>query len=369
MKFELSTKPLSDALNLGVIPANISKYFRLSCLAQLTASKTELRINLQASSICTEMLLKGRGDSDEEVTAFVDCLVLKQIVSTLESQTVTIEYTDGGIILHSGSSKLTLPQLADSSDGELKRPALPADNDVKMKLDLSDWKFVKDYQMYAVALSFVHPIYMNVWVGDSGDVIAGDFDNSLFTFSKKNKLGTTCLLTDTIVNLFNSLPEGAEITKLGESYRVSVKTDGYEYASEFTPKYEGDATGNYRSDVFLAQVVKDASNAFKVAVAPIAKFLSQADLLSSGSTKINISVANGQLQIKDDNIDCKVAIEGSCPDFSTPMDSDHLRSIIGHLDAENISVSPIMDGSEVNGLIIWTDNLAVVIGSMDDQES
>ena len=293
--------------------------------------------------------------------------MLKQIVATLESATVTIEYTDGGIVLHSGSSKLTLPQLADSSDGELKRPELPKDSDPKMKLDNTDWKFVKDYQMYAVALSFVHPIYMNVWVSESGDVIAGDFDNSLFTFSKRNKLGTTCLLTDTIVNLFNSLPEGAEITKMGESYRVGVKTDGYEYASEFTPKYEGEATGNYRADVFLAQVVKDPAKAFKVAVAPIAKFLSQADLLSSGSTKVNISVSGNQLQLKDDNIDCKIAIEGQCPDFSTPMDSDHLRSVIGHLDAENVSISPIVDGDEVNGLVIWTDNLAVVIGSMDEQ--
>ena len=367
MKFTLSTKPLADALNLGVIPANISKYFRLSCLAQLTASKNQLRINLQASSISTEILLKGSGDSDDEVTAFVDCLVFKQLIGTLESATVTLEYTDGGIVVHSGSSKLTLPQLAESGDGELQRPALPPEGASKTKLELSDWKFVKDYQMYAVALSFVHPIYQNAWIGESGDVIVGDFDNSLFTFSKKSKLGRTCLLTDTIVNLFNSLPEGAEITLMDKSYRVDVKTDGFEYASEFTPKYEGEETGSYKSEVFLSTVNKDANNSFKVAVAPISKFLSQADLLSTGSTKVQFSVEGSQLQIKDDNIDCKVAIEGTCQNFSVPMNSAILRPIIAHVDSENISISPVLQEGGVGGLVIWTENLAVVVGALDEQ--
>lgn len=367
MKFTLSTKPFSDALNLGVIPANISKYFRLSCLAQLTATKNQLRVNLQASSICTEILLKGSGDEDAEVSAFVDCLVLKQIVATLESSTVTIEYTDGGVILHSGSSKLTLPQIADSEDGELKRPNPPQEGDNKMKLDLSDWKFVKDHQMYAVALSFVHPIYMNVWIGDSGDIIVGDFDNSLFTFSKKNKLGKTCLLTDTIINLFNSLPEGAEITAMGDSYWVGVKTDGYEYASEFTPKYEGDETGNYRSDVFLSTVVKDANNSFQVATAPIAKFLNQADLLSTGNKKVQFTVSGTTLQLKDDNIDCKVPVVGTCQEFSIPLNTELLKPIISHFDSENVKISPVLGEGEVNGLVIWTENLAVVVGALDEQ--
>jgi len=369
MKFTLSTKPLADALNLSVIPANVSKYFRLSCLAQLTASKRELRINLQASNISTEVLLKGSGDQDEEITAFVDCVILKQLVGTLESSTVTIEYVDGGVVLHSGSSKFTLPQLAESGDGELLRPTLPAADASKIKINLDDWKFIKDYQMYAVALSFVHPIYMNAWIGESGDVIVGDFDNSLFTFSKKNKLGRTCLLTDTIINLFNSLPEGAEITLMDKSYRVDVKTDGFEYASEFTPKYENeDGIGDYRSDVFLSTVAKTEDNAFKVAVAPIAKFLSQSDLLSSGGdNKIEFILTGNELQIKDENIDCKVKVEGQCNDFKVPLNTTLFKPIISHLDAENVNICPVISEGDIGGLVIWTDNLSVVIGAMDEQ--
>lgn len=369
MQFTLSTKPFADALDLGVIQANISKYYRLSCLAQLTASKRELRVNLEASNVTTEILLKGQGDSEETVTGFVDCLILKQLVGTFETSTTTLEYTDGGIIFHSGSSKFTLPYLAESTDGELKRPQLAAENATKIPVDLKDWKFIKDYQMYAVALSFVHPIYTNVWIGESGDVIVGDFDNSLFTFSKKNKLGRTCLLPDTIINLFNSLPEGANITLMDNSYRVDVKTDGYEYATEFTPKYEDDGTvGNYAADAIMESVVRDNENTFKVPVAPIAKFLSQADLLSSGgNNKIEFAVTGSEVRIHDENVDCRVKFEGKCEEFNIPMNSDLFKPIIGHVDADTISVCPVKMDGVVSGLIIWTDALTVMVGAVDEE--
>lgn len=369
MKFTLSTKPLSDALNLGVIPGNISKYYRKSCLAQVTASKHELRINLEASSVTTEILLKGQGDDEGPGIGFVDCLIFKQLVNTLDSSTVTLEYSDGGIIIQSGSSKFTLPYLAESDDGELLRPQLAPDNAPKIPVDLNDWKFIKDYQMYALALSFVHPIYTKVWIGESGDVIVGDFDNSLFTFSTKNKLGRTCLLDDTIINLFNSLPEGASITLMDKSYRVDVKTDGFEYASEFTPEYEDEGSvGSYAADAIKGSVVKDSENSFKVAVGPIAKFLSQADLLSSnGSNRVEFAVSGQEVRIHDDNIDCKVKFEGKCKEFNIPFNSSLFKPIISHIDSETVNMCPVdMDGV-VSGLVIWTDNLTVMIGSLDEE--
>ena len=369
MKFTLSTKPLADALDLGVIPGNISKYYRLSCLAQVTADKHELRINLEANNVSTELLLKGQGDSDEVVTGFVDCLVLKQLVGTFEAATTTIEYTTGGLVLHSGSSKFNLPYLAESSDGELKRPALAPAGATTIPVDLSDWKFIKDYQMYALALSFVHPIYTNVWIGEAGNVIVGDFDNSIFTFSKKSKLGRTCLLPETIINLFNSLPEGAKITALDTSYRVDVKTDGYEYASEFTPKYEDDgAVGNYAAQPIMDSVVKDEANTFKLAVAPITKALNQAALLSSGSSnKVNFAISGQEVRVYDDNIDCKVKFEGTCQEFDIAVWSDLFKSIISHVDTETVTMCPVTLEGEVSGLVVWTDNLTVMVGSVSEE--
>lgn len=366
MKFTLSTKPLADALNLGVIPGNISKYYRLSCLAQLTASKKELRINLQASSVKTEILLRGSGDSEETVTAFVDCLVLKQIVGTFDAATTEIEFTEGGLILHSGASKCTLPHLAESEDGELERPQMPAEGAVSTPIDRSGWKFIQSHQMYAVALSFVHPVYMNVWVGESGDVIVGDFDNSLFTFSKNNKLGKTCLLTDTIINLFTSLPEGAQIVPMDKSYRIDVKTDGFEYASEFMPLYEGEnGTGSYESDAIFETVVKDEGSTIIVPTAPIAKFLDQSEILSTGDSKIEFTLKGKELHIKDENIDSKFGVEGTCPDFTITLNGDLFDPVISHMDSEKVKICPIMNEEESQGLVVWTDELTVVLGSIE----
>ena len=369
MKFTLSTKPFSDALNLGVIPGNISKYFRVSCLAQLTASRNELRVNLQAAGICTEMLLKGQGDSDETVTAFVDCLTLKQIVGTFDASTTTVEFVEGGVALHSGASKCTLAELADSDDGELQRPKLPDDTATKVSIDMSDWKFIKDHQMYAIGLSFAHPIYTKVWVGEDGDVVVGDFDNSLFTFSKKNKLGKTCLLTDTIINLFTSLPEGASITPVDQSYRVDVKTDGFEYAAELTPQYEDDGdVGQYKADAFIETAQRDTSNCFKMPVAPLSKFLSQADILSSGTNnKVDLILEGDTLEVKDDNVNVKFKVEGNCPNLTVPLDLEQFGPIISHVDAESVTVSPIYEeDNEVAGLVIWTSDLTVVVGAKDE---
>ena len=371
MNFTLSTKPLADALNLGVIPSNISKYYSKSCLAQLTADRHQLRINLEASSISTELLLKGSGDQDEPVTTFVDCLVLTQLVGTIEASTVTIEYTEGGIILKAGKSKFNLANMVADNGGELARPNDAPEGAVSFKLNNSDWKFVKDYQMYAIGMSFVHPVYTLVWIGEEGDIIVGDFDNSIFTFSKKNKLGRTCLLSNTIINLFNTLPEGAEITQMDRSYRVALKTDAFEYVSEFTPKYESDdGVGSYSSEMILPMVVKNDENSIEVSVAPLNKFLNQASLLSSGSEdKVTFAYANGELQVKDANVDCKLEAAGNCPEFMIEFKSSLFKSMLTNMDKETVKISPVMqevDGQTiVTSIIAWTDELAVVLGGVE----
>lgn len=372
MKFTLSTKPLSDALNLSVIPGNISKYYKVSCLAQVTATKRELHINLEANNVCTEVILKGVGEGGDGAVGLVDCLVLKQIVNTFDAANTVIEFTDGGLILKSGSSACTLPYLAQAEDGELKKPSLSSDNSPKVKVDPSQWKFIKDYQMYAIALSFAKLVYTRVWVGDKGDVVVGDFDNSIFTFSKDNKFGRTCLLPETIVNMLISLPEGAEMSLASDkSYRIDAKTDGFEYASEFTPIYEEDAgVGSYHAADIMGTVVKDPKYAIKVAVAPLAKFISQSDILSSvGDSPIDFEVSGQEVRIHDDNIDCKVKFEGnSGGEYGLKLRSSLFKSIIGHLDSETVTICPSVseDGSNVDGLIFWTDKLTVLVGALEE---
>lgn len=369
MKFQVSTKPLNDGLALGVVNANVSNYFKRSCIAQVTATKTELRINLEASRILSEIRLKGLGDSEDDVTTFVSCVLLKQLVSTFTAPVTTLEFVDGGLILHSGKSKFTLPKLdVDVSSTSLNCPELPEYNSTELEIDKSDWKFIKNYQMYAIAMSFAHPVYTRVWVGQQGDVLVGDFDNGLFTHSEKGKLGTTCLLSDTIVNLFNSLPEGAKLIKMDSSYIVKVKTDGFEFISEFSPEYESDENvGSYNSEIIIEMMSHTDENSVIVPTAAINKFLSQADLLSSGSSAtIKLHVDNNELTLKDDNVDCKVDLDTLYPDsYEVEFNTSLLKSVLSNYTDETVRISPMVQGEEVAGIKVWSKELTTVLAGVD----
>ena len=370
MKFQVSTTPLNDGLALGVVNANVSNFFKRSNIAQITATKNELRINLEADRILSEIRLKGLGDSEDDVTTFVSCLLLKQLVSTFVAPVTTLEFVDGGLILHSGKSKFTLPKLdIDASSTSLNCPELPDYNSASLDIDKSDWKFIKNNQMYAIAMSFSqHPVYTRVWVGDHGDVLVGDFDNGLFTHSEKSKLGTTCLLKDSIVNLFNSLPEGAKISKVDEKYIVKVTTDGFEFISEFSPEYESDENvGSYSSDIIIDMMSHTDENSVIVPTAAINKFLSQADLLSSGSSAtIKLHVDNNELTLKDDNVDCKVDLDTLYPDsYEVEFNTSLLKSVLSNYTDETVRISPMVQGEEVAGIKVWSKEVTTVLAGVD----
>ena len=366
MNFTVSTKPFADALNLGIINANISKFYQKSLLAQLTADAHTLVINLEAASIATEIRLKGSGDSEEKVIVFVDCATLKSIVGTFEQSVTTLEFAENGLILHSGSSQYTLPKMVDSTELELAKPS-PAGDGATVKLTKADWEFIDSHQMYAIGTSFVHPIYTRVWVGDQGDVIVGDFDRSIFTFSKKGKLGKTCLLTDTIINFMISLPDGATITTLGDSYRVDVKCDAFEYAAEFTPKYESDpGVGSYASSDIFEMAKKDETQFISVAVELLKKVVSQASILAAaGENVIHLAFADGELRMYDNNVDCKNKVEGTCYPFTIDLNSELFRSTINNIDADKLKISPMKQDDIVVGVSMYTDNMSVVLGGLE----
>lgn len=372
MLFTCSTKPLVDALNLGIINQNVSKFYQKSCLAQLTASRRELRINLEAMSICSELVLRGSGDEDTTVTTFVDSLTFKQLMNTFETNVVSIEFTEGGIILHSGKSAFTLPSMVEGSDLELRRPTRLDDvTSPAVKIDQSDWKFIKDYQMYAIAMSFIHPVYTRVWVGADGDVMVGDYDNSIFTHSKKTKLGRTCLLSDTIVNLFNTLPEGATIRQCDDNYIVNVQTDGFEYYSEFKPDYETDENiGSYNSDIIMSTMEKDEETAVTVKATVINKFLNQASLISSNSEDtMNMIVEGDEVILKDKNVDCRLSLSSPAPkSYKVLFKTALLKSAISNFDEDDIKVCPILDeeSDEISGVVMWTRNMTTVLAGAEE---
>lgn len=369
--FTTNTKPLSDALALGVINSNVNKFYSRSCIAQIRAKGNDLTLNLEAAFIKTEIRLKGNADN-HEVTglAMVDCLLLKQLVSTFESSTVQIEFVDGGIVLKSGSSKFTLSSIVDADDIELDKPSIPDYSAESIDIDKSDWRFIKDNQMYAIAMSFIHPVYTRVWIGDQGDVLVGDMDNSIFTHSKKNKLGTTCLLSDTIINLFNSLPEGAKLVKgNNRAYVITIKTDAFDMLCEFKPQYEDEEeVGSYSSDIIL-NMMNHPGDSVEVSTVSINKYLSQATILSTNSddtVKFIYDYDNPeQVVLKDKNSSVNIPCKGMILPVDITFKTGLLRSAISNYSDETLRISPYISDDEVVGILIWSKDLTTVLAGVE----
>ena len=366
MKFICNTKPFADSLSLGIINSNVSNFHQKSCTVELTASENMLKINIEASQIYTEIHIPGKGEG-QPATIFVDSLLLKNLSSTFESQTVTLDFTDNGLIITSGKSKFTLPKMVDDTDFDLKAPAVPESLDGAIDINQADWKFIKDNQMYAISMAFINPVYTKVWVGQNGDVIVGDFDNSLFTHSVHSKLGKTCLLSDTIINLFNSLPAGSKIIPLGESYVIQLKTDSYEYLTQFTPLYESDeSVGDYHSEIFL-EMMQHTEEAVKVNTVAITKALNQALLLSTNSQdSIVFSLENGQVHLTDKNVDCSVSVTGGeSQNYKVEFNLERLKKVIANYSDETISISPMDQDGVVVGIMVWNDALTTIVAGLE----
>lgn len=373
MKFTCSTKPLQNALKLGVIKSNISKFYQKSNFAKVTCNKNELRINLEASKIVTQLVMHGSGDEEQEVSIFVDCQVLNNLVNTFDSDVVTFEFTDGGIILHAGKSKFTLPRMLgdlDDADSDFKVPQTLDSNAIYQSIDLKsdDWKFVADHQMFAIAINYIHPVYCRVWTGEDGDVLVGDYDNSVFTHSKHGSLGRTCLLPPTIINLFTSLPEGSKLIVAGDSYIVKVQTDGYEYTTEFTPELESDENvGSYNSEIFMG-LFSHKDNYITLDATKATKFLNQAALVVTYDSLVDFSVDGEFASIGDATVDCKLPIEKSegAKTFSCKFKANFLKFVFSNLDNEKVNVTPTFeeDGT-VAGVLFWTENMSVLLGAIE----
>lgn len=372
MKFTCNTKPLKDALSLGVIKSNVSKFYQKSTLAKLTVDQRNLKINLEAAYIVSQLNLTGSGDEDKTYTIFVDCVTLSDLVNTFDEKqdsVTTIEFVDGGITIHSGKSKFNLPQLVEGEDLDLMTPS-PLDNTTNMiTLNKADWKFVDDYQMYALAMSFIHPVYTRAWLGGDRDIIIGDYDEGIFTHSKKNNLGGPCLFSNTIINLFNILPEGSKLAKLEKTFEVNLKTDAFEYIAEFTPQHEEDeGVGSYHSEMILPMMTVEPTESAKVNITLISKFLSQSTLLSGQADDImTITLGKDQIKFKDPNIDCTLPVEGNLGDHVMKFKTAILRLVISHLDEEIVTITPSMqDDGTLSGLLFKTANMESVISLVEE---
>lgn len=371
MKFTVSTKPLAESLNLGVIKQNVSTFYQKSVLAEVKADTKSLVINLEAEGIMSEIVIKGVGeDGDQSVILFVDCLKFRDLVSTFENPTTILEFNEDGLTVYNGKSKFVLEKLLDSSDLSLNHPAKEASGHA-VEIKRENWKFIRDHQLYAISIAYIHPTYTKVFVNPQGDVIVGDFDNSIFTHSKKGQLDKQCLLPTTIINLLNVLPEGSTVVNNEDSYLARVETDSYSMWIQFKPRYESDSDmGDYNSQIILELLTPDKEKSVSLDKMALYKFITQSDLLATSTeATVDVTVDNGTITVVDDKVDCKAALKGNTDlSFNVKFKSLSLKALISNMDSDDINICPCYDEDTgaVNGILVWTENMEACLAGVDD---
>jgi hypothetical protein len=371
MKFTVSTKPLKNVTSLGIIKANISKFFYRSNIVQITATRDTLKLNIEASGIKTRMTLKGSGDSDTPASIMVDCAKFKSLIDSIETEVVSIEFIEGGMYIHAGTSKFAVPQMIDVNDVQLNEPIDQYTAASTLTIKPADWQFIKDHQMYAISNSENHPVYKNVWISKDTDVIVGDYDIGMFTYSKRGDFGSTCLLPPSLINLLTSIPEGSTISKVNKEYVLNITTDSYSMITEFTPKYEDDeSVGSYNAEIILG-MLNHPESFVSVDVAPIIKFINQSAIISQSDTDkiVNFSIKDGTLTLMNRTSSYSMPVTATAS-YTVKFAIDYIKSVLSNFDSDTINIAPMMrSGNDENGnpiqmvigCIFWTDTLTTVL--------
>ena len=356
----VNTKPLLTALNLAVVNSNVSKYYKKSGIAQITVEPRQLKLNFEAENVISEVSIAGVSTSAETQVVMVDNLLLKQLISTFSSATIVLDVQPDALVITSGKSRFTLPRI-DTDGLTLNTPDVITSN-TSLDVDKDAWRFIKDNQMYAISMSFEHPVYRKVWVSESGDTLVGDFDTCLFTHSTKSNLGYTCLLSDTIINRLNSLPEGAKMYWNDGSYIISLITDSFKYTAQFSPRLEADE-GSYNSEIILGSL-NHPDNCFAVAAAQVNQILGQALLLSTNTEDtIWLKVSNNEMTLQDNNMKGTIDIDFD-GEFELEFKTDSLKSVISSYGDVDIRIGPSILDDEVVGIIVWDDDLTTTLAGV-----
>lgn len=374
MTFTCSTKPLNDALAMSVIQKNVNKFYPKSCLARLKASSNRLTINLEAANIVTEISIFGSGDEESCDEIYVDCIRLKNLVGAVSNDVVSLEFIEHGVVLHVGNSKYTLEQMMDSNDVLFNVPSTEykALND-EFVVEGNPWKFVQDHLMYIRNKDTKLPLYQYVWTNEDGKVIVGDMENGMFattTLKGGTQFSKALLLSDTIVNLMNSIPSGTKICETENGYRIAFSNDAFEYVAEFVPRYEGEpGVGDFQAPTILGLLDKNADDSVEIDISGIVEFLNKTSILTALSdTIIEFSVENGILDVKNRLSHYSMQVKGDNAEelnFSLKFIAQNLYEAISHTVKNVVHIQPSFRDDIPVGIVFWEDNLSTIVAGAD----
>ena len=372
MKFNLNVAPLKAAMDLGIIQSNISKFFEKSTVIELSVEGDLLRLNTQATSLLSEATIKGYNEEKFTGSAIVDCTLFKQLINTIDSNEVTLDFQDNMLVVMSGKSKFNVPKLLEDEEGaSLDRPELEENlkSSFSGELHPSMWKYIQDHQLYSVAMSQVYKVYTRVWVSKDKGVLAGDYSTSMFTYQPHSDLDSSCLVSPTIVNLLSVLEEGTKLYHMDEqNYVVCMNTDSFDFRSQFTVEHEDEnGIGVYAADDIFSMVFDDSVPAAKISQKKLYSTVKQAALFASSSDPLVFLVAdeNG-IVLENDNVSCKVNKDSYPIEYKVGFNISELDTVVSHMDGDELQVAPIVKDDEVYGVRFVSGDMVALIGSVEE---
>ena len=88
----------------------------------------------------------------------------------------------------------------------------------------------------------------------------------------------------------------------------------------------------------------------------------------SNSTEdtIKFTVRDGNIGLVDNNVDCKVPVEGITKAYEVEFKTVLLKAVISNFDEETVTISPMKQDDVVAGIIVWSKNMTVVLAGIDE---
>lgn len=365
MKFTVNTKPLKDLLDLVIVPSNISKFYAKSTVLQVSVdSGGNLQLNSEADSVCSEGKIRGSADTLSEAVMFVDAILFKQLIASINISTVQLEFGENGIVILAGKSKFNIPNIL-SSDMRLNSPSEPVGEECKLNADI--WKKVKEKQMYALSDNFVKLMYSYIYNGPK-EVLVSSSNDGLYTCANHVGLPSTCLVSSNIVSLILNASDKGKLFKKDDSFILVDNTDAYQFTSEFKPKYESNPDiGSYCADIILRLYSEADEHGLLVSTSELNNLLSQVSLLSEGDDPtVDWKVSRSGLTIHSTNVkgDVECELSGETKEYDISFKVKALTSVISHLEGDTIAVYPSFREGNAIGCVFKDADVSVILAGV-----
>lgn len=359
--------PLKEAVDLVVIPSNVSQYYGLSTVIQLTIDNDEeIRLNSASELLYSEAFVPGTASGDIGARIIVDALQFRQLINSLDASIVELAIVNNNLIITVGKSTYTVASASVVADKELPRPAQPQGTGVE--IDPVVWKTIKAGQMYAIVDSSVDQVYRSIYNGES-ETIVGDRTIGLFTVYDRAGLPTVCLYNRNVIGLMLKLGDSGLLYQLDTTYVVQMLTDTYNYTAEIIPE-SSISTDLYQPRMILDLIQDKYEVGLVVSTTQFRRVLAQAGFLGDKNATTNVVTldADGSsLWVRGDAFKVELPGEllGSLGDleykYQAMFSVKFLDSVIRHCVDDTVAIHPYYRNDLLVGCVFVSGGISTIL--------